>query len=78
MVEVVDLEKVLKVANSLTTLTMPYEMNFICQGPAAWHPVGIGNHSLAIVKDPFQILRLVIVLSVLVIEVLEAVYLTGK
>ena len=53
-------------------------MNFICLGPAARYPVGIGNHIFPIVKDPPQVLRLIIVLSVLRIEVLETVNLTGK
>jgi hypothetical protein len=57
---------------------MPYEMNFICLGPAARYPVGIGNHIFPIVKDPPQVLRLVMVLSVLGIEVFETVHLTGK
>jgi hypothetical protein len=57
---------------------MPYEMNFICLGPATRDPVGIGNHTFPVVKDPPQILRLVIVLSMLCIEVFEAVDLTGK
>lgn len=78
LVEIVDLQQVLQVANSLASLAMPYEMNFICLGPAAWDPVGIGNHTFPIVKDPPQVLRLVIVLSMLGIEVFEAVDLTGK
>jgi hypothetical protein len=57
---------------------MPYEMNFICLGPAARYPVGIGNHIFPIVKDSPQVFRLVIVLSVLGIEVFETVHLTGK
>ena len=57
---------------------MPYEMNFICLGPAARYPVGIGNHIFPIVKDPPQVFRLIIVLSVLRIEVLVTVHLTGK